>query len=79
RVFENIFIERLWRTVKYNNIYIMEYARMADAHNGLGEYFNTYNTERLHQSLNYQTPWEVYSGLKFVPLVQERPIILPAG
>lgn len=79
RVFDNIFIERLWRTVKYNNIYIMEYPTMIDAHTGLGAYFNTYNTARLHQSLDYQTPWEVYSGLKFVPPAQEKSLILPAG
>lgn len=79
RVFDNIFIERLWRTVKYNNIYIMEYATMSDARFGLGAYFNKYNTERLHQSLDYQTPWEVYSGLKFVQSVQEKSLILPAG
>jgi putative transposase len=79
RVFDNIFIERLWRTVKYNNIYIMEYATMPDAHNGLGTYFNRYNTERLHQSLDYQTPWEVYSGLKFIPPTQQNQLALPAG
>lgn len=66
RVFDNIFIERLWRTVKYGNIYVQEYPMMIDAKRGLGTYFNIYNTERLHQSLEYQTPWEVYSGLKFV-------------
>lgn len=66
RVFDNIFIERLWRTVKYNNIYVHEYPTMTDAKDGLRKYFNFYNTERIHQSLDYQTPWEVYSGLKFV-------------
>jgi putative transposase len=79
RVFDNIFIERLWRTVKYHNIYIMEYATMVDAHSGLGEYFNKYNTARLHQSLDYQTPWEVYSGLKFVQPNQQTSLILQAG
>jgi len=68
RVFDNIFIERLWRTVKYGNIYIQEYPTMMDAKQGLGIYFNSYNTERLHQSLEYQTPWEVYAGLPFIPL-----------
>lgn len=67
RVFDNIFIERLWRTVKYGNVYVQEYPMMIDAKHGLGTYFNIYNTERLHQSLEYQTPWEVYSGLKWVP------------
>lgn len=63
RVFDNIFIERLWRTVKYNNIYVQEYQTVSDARAGLREYFDLYNTERLHQSLDYKTPWEVYSGL----------------
>ena len=71
RVFDNIFIERLWRTVKYGNIYINEYQTVTDVRQGLKLYFNVYNTERLHQSLEYQTPWEVYSGLKFVPPVQK--------
>lgn len=63
RVFDNIFIERLWRTVKYNNIYVQEYQTVGDVRIGLQEYFDLYNTERLHQSLGYQTPWEVYSGI----------------
>jgi putative transposase len=63
RVFDNIFIERLWRTVKYNNIYVHEYHTVSDAQAGLQEYFDLYNTERLHQSLGYRTPWEVYSGI----------------
>jgi len=79
RVFDNIFIERLWRTVKYGNIYVQEYPTMIAARNGLREYFNVYNTERLHQSLGYQTPWEVYSGLKFCPPDRESSLILPAG
>ncbi|MCP4706066.1 MAG: IS3 family transposase [candidate division Zixibacteria bacterium] len=67
RVFDNIFIERLWRTVKYDNIYVNEYETITDTRQGLALYFNRYNTERLHQSLNYQTPWEVYSGIPFSP------------
>jgi len=63
RVFDNIFIERLWRTVKYNNIYVQEYQMVSDVRVGLREYFGLYNTERIHQSLGYRTPWEVYSGL----------------
>jgi len=79
RVFDNIFIERLWRTVKYSDIYVHEYSTMMDTHNGLGVYFNTYNTQRLHQSLDYQTPWEMYSGIKFCPPAQGSSLILPAG
>ncbi len=71
RVFDNIFIERLWRTVKYGNIYIHEYQTITDVRQGLKTYFNFYNTERLHQSLEYQTPLEVYSGLKFAAPIQK--------
>jgi len=67
RVFDNIFIERLWRTVKYQNIYVQDYQTVTDVKLGLKDYFEFYNTERLHQSLDYQTPWEVYSGIPFVP------------
>ena len=77
RYLDNIFIERLWRTVKYSNIYVHEYSTMLDAYDGLRIYFNEYNTERLHQSLNYQTPWEVYSGIKFCPPDQGSCLILP--
>jgi len=72
RVFDNIFIERLWRTVKYENIYVQEYRTITDVRNGLKNYFDFYNTDRLHQSLNYQTPWEVYSGLKFVAPISRK-------
>ena len=67
RVFDNIFIERLWRTVKYQNIYVQDYETVQDVREGLKIYFDFYNMERLHQSLKYQTPWEVYSGIPFSP------------
>lgn len=60
RVFDNIFIERLWRSVKYENIYIMDYETVLSLKDGLKTYFKFYNTERLHQSLNYKTPSEIY-------------------
>ncbi len=66
RVFDNIFIERLWRTVKYDDIYIHGYETITDVKQGLKLYFNFYNADRLHQSLDYQTPWEVYSGIPFI-------------
>lgn len=62
RVFDNIFIERLWRTVKYENIYIKDYKTIPDLKTGLIEYFDFYNGERYHQNLDYKTPWEVYIG-----------------
>lgn len=60
RVFDNIFIERLWRTVKYEEVYLHSYESVRDARNGLGRYFRLYNTERLHESLGYRTPHEVF-------------------
>ena len=60
RAHDNIFIERLWRTVKYEEIYLKEYGAVPALITGLGEYFTFYNHERLHQSLEYRTPAEVY-------------------
>lgn len=60
RCFDNIFTERLWRTVKYEEIYLKDYTSFTEAKNSLNKYFHIYNHERLHQSLNYQTPAEVY-------------------
>lgn len=62
RAYENIFVERLWRTVKYENIYIRVYETLSGATMGLRKYFEYYNQERLHQSLEYNTPAEVYQG-----------------
>lgn len=64
RAIDNIFVERLWRSVKYENVYLKGYETIPDTHKGLKEYFNFYNTERHHQSLDYKTPWMVYSGLE---------------
>jgi putative transposase len=60
RCFDNIFVERLWRSVKYEEVYLHDYETVADARTGLGRYFPFYNDERLHQSLAYQTPAQVY-------------------
>ena len=62
RVFDNIFVERLWRTVKYEEVYLKDYAGVPEARVSLGEYFAFYNEERLHQALDYRTPAEVYFG-----------------
>ncbi len=62
RVFDNIFIERLWRSVKYEEVYLKDYREVLDAEQGLKNYFEFYNRERLHQSLQYQTPASVYYG-----------------
>ena len=60
RAMDNIFTERLWRTVKYEEVYPREYQSPRDARESLTEYFDKYNNRRLHQSLNYLTPKEVY-------------------
>ena len=60
RCFDNIFVERLWRTVKYEEVYLNEYADVWQAEESLGKYFYFYNHERPHQSLGYRTPAEVY-------------------
>lgn len=60
RCFDNIFTERLWRTVKYEEVYLNEYRSFSEAKESLTRYFRTYNHRRLHQSLNYKTPAEIY-------------------
>ena len=60
RAADNIFIERLWRSVKYEEVYLRDYADGMDAHQGLGAYLRMYNTERRHQGLGKRTPAEVY-------------------
>ncbi len=64
RALDNIFVERLWRTVKYEDVYIKGYQTIPEAHEGLKEYFDYYNMERRHSSLEHKTPWLVFSGLE---------------
>ena len=59
---DNLFIERLWRTVKYEEVYLKAYQDGTEARIGLGNYFRFYNTERLHQTHSYRTPAEVYTS-----------------
>jgi putative transposase len=60
RALDNIFVERLWRTVKYEDVYLKDYQSVVSTVSGLGAYFEFYNGTRLHQSLGYKTPAEVY-------------------
>lgn len=61
RAFDNIFVERLWRSVKYEEVYLKEYESVRHAVRSLGDYFRFYNRDRPHQSLGYRTPYQVYS------------------
>ena len=61
RCLDNIFVERLWRTVKYEEVYLHDYQTLAEAYLGLKKYLEFYNTQRYHQALGYKTPYEVYN------------------
>jgi len=65
RVFDNIFVERLWRSVKYEEVFLHDYVDVGASRGGLGRYFPFYNCERPHQALDYRTPHEVYFGAPF--------------
>jgi len=60
RCMDNIFVERLWRSLKYEEIYLHAYATVAEAKAGIGCWLDFYNTERQHQSLGYRTPRQIY-------------------
>lgn len=59
---DNVFVERLWRSLKYEEVYLKAYETVAEARLGIGEYFRFYNGKRRHQSLNRRTPDQVYSS-----------------
>jgi putative transposase len=62
---DNVFVERLWRSVKYEEVYLKAYETVHAARTSLAKYFDFYNHERGHQSLNRRTPWEVYTARTF--------------
>lgn len=62
RALDNIFVERLWRSLKYEEVYLHDYQTVPEAVSGLGRYFRFYNEERLHQALGYQTPAQVFAA-----------------
>jgi len=62
RAHDNIFTERLWRSLKYEEIYLADYGSPREARQGIGQYFQFYNTERPHQALDYRRPVELYRG-----------------
>ena len=66
RYTDNIFVERLWRTVKYEQVYLKAYAYASEARRELGSYFRFYNDQRPHQALGYRTPAEVFHQVTVV-------------
>jgi putative transposase len=77
RALDNIFVERLWRSVKHEDVYLKGYATIPEVQLGLTEYFLFYNTERTHQALDYSTPDVVYrtasgGGARIVDKFKER-------
>lgn len=66
RALDNVFVERLWRSVKYEEVYLKDYSDVQEAKAGIGKYFEFYNNVRLHQSLGYKTPRQIYRGEKNV-------------
>ena len=84
RATDNVFIERLWRSVKYEEIYLKDHATGADLNEGLAWWFDLYTHQRPHQALGYRTPYEVFRGLdRHVPKTRSQPqrnrSRLPAG
>lgn len=70
---DNIYIERFWRTFKYECLYLSVIEDGLDLYKAIENYINLYNHERLHQSLDYNTPWEVYSGqVKVKPIIPKK-------
>jgi putative transposase len=63
RCIDNVFVERLWRSLKYEDIFLKAYTNLVEARAGIGRYFHFYNTRRSHQALGHQTPAAYYDGL----------------
>lgn len=63
RAIDNVYTERLWWSIKYEEVFLHEYRSLAEARRGLTAYLHFYNNERPHQALGYRTPAEVYWGL----------------
>lgn len=62
RCFDNIFVERFWRTLKYEEVYQKQYENSSEAYEEISDYIEKYNKKRVHSALNYKTPWKVYLG-----------------
>ena len=78
---DTVFVERLWRSVKYEEVYLKAYESVAEARAGIGAYLRFYNTERPHQALDYRTPAQVFEegwNQDHQPQVSVTPELVPA-
>ena len=74
---DNIFVERLWRTVKYEEVYLKEYCSIDKAHSHIAAYLEFYNNRRPHQKLGYKTPAEVYFSMNCtLRLLEKEPVYM---
>jgi len=79
RYLDNIFVERLWRSVKYEEVYLKAYQNGTEARKGIDAYLDFYNQERPHQTLGYQTPGQVFKEGLPSRCLQEQEVALPSG
>ncbi len=74
--FDNIVIERFWRSLKYENVYPSGYENIKEARLGISKYINIYNTKRLHSAIDYNTPDEVYyKGVNNIDFVGDKSLL----
>ncbi|MCA1951082.1 MAG: IS3 family transposase [Treponema sp.] len=71
RALDNIYVERIWKSLKYEDIYIKQYDSVCDLRQGIDRYFQFYNKERFHQGLDYQTPDQMYQSFQIVDLAEQ--------
>ena len=79
RYLDNIFVERLWRSIKYEEVYLKAYQTVAEARVGINPYLEFYNRQRPHQSLGYRTPAEMYQNGQAEKQVAAQKAGLPSG
>ncbi len=79
RYLDNIFVERLWRSIKYEEVYLKAYQNGSEARKGIGAYLDFYNRERPHQALGYRTPRQVFEEGLPGKCLQDREVVLPSN